>query len=90
MTTALADDLLSANFGKLGVNDLFEAAIFNVDPKFMREMKATGFANLDFDDLVKMRISKIDSAFIQKAKADGMPLNVEELVQRRIGVWHSK
>ena len=145
VTTALADDLNSANFGKLDVGDLFSAAIFKVDSKFMREMKATGFPNLDFsdlvkarifkidakyvkkvagfgfknqsfedlvkmkifkitpeyvaemrtigfsnlnmEDLVKMRIFKIDGAFVQKARAEGVPLNVEDLVQKRIGVW---
>ena len=144
VTTALADDLLSANFGKLDVNDLFKAAIFKVDSKFMREMKASGFPNLgmeelvkarifkidaDFvtrvtemgfdkesfeglvkmrifkvtpefitevrnegltnisvEDLVKMRIFKIDGEFIRQAKAEGVPLEVEKLVQRRIGV----
>jgi hypothetical protein len=144
VTTALADDLSSAGFGKLQVDDLFKAAIFKIDSKFMREMKASGFADLtmedlvkarifkidaDFvsqvsqmgfnkepfeslvkmqifkvtpefitevrnegltdlsvEDLVKMRIFKIDSAFIRQAKADGVPLEVERLVQRRIGV----
>lgn len=144
VTTALADDLLSADFGKLDVDDLFKAAIFKVDSKFMREMKASGFPNLgmeelvkarifkidaDFvsqvtkmglekesfeglvkmrifkvtpafitevrneglkelsiEDLVKMRIFKIDGEFIRRAKADGVPLEVEELVQKRIGV----
>ena len=145
VTTALADDLLSAGFGQLGVEDLFKAAIFKVDSQFMREMKASGFPNLgmeelvkarifkidaDFasqvaqmgfdkepfeslvkmrifkvtpqfitearnegltnlsvEDLVKMRIFKIDSEFIRQAKADGVPLEVEQLVQKRIGVW---
>lgn len=145
VTTALADDLLSANFGKLGVDDLFKAAIFKVDGKFAREMKDSGFQNLTFDDLVKarifkidasfvrevvamgfdkepfeslvkmrifkvtpefisevrnegltnldvedlvkMRIFKIDSEFIRQARADGVPLEVEKLVQKRIGVW---
>lgn len=145
VTTALADDLLSAGFGKLGVEDLFKAAIFKVDSKFMHEMKASGFPNLgmeelvkarifkidaDFvsqvtqmgfdkepfeslvkmrifnvtpefiaaarnegltdlsiEDLVKMKIFKIDSEFIRRAKADGVPLEVEKLVQKRIGVW---
>lgn len=145
VTTALADDLLSANFGKLDTEDLFKAAIFKVDSQFMREMKASGFpnmgmedlvkarifkidanfvkevvamgfdkepfeslvkmrifkvtpefisearneglTNLDIEDLVKMRIFKIDSAFIREAKADGVPLEVEKLVQKRIGVW---
>lgn len=144
VTTALADDLLSADFGKLDVEDLFKAAIFKVDSKFMREMKASGFpnlgmeelvkarifkinaefvrqvtqmgfanesfeslvkmqifkvtpefiasarneglTNLSIEDLVKMRIFKIDSEFIRQAKADGVPLDVEKLVQKRIGV----
>jgi hypothetical protein len=144
VTTAMADDLNSAGFGKLQVEDLFKAAIFKVDSKFMREMKASGFGDmgmeqlvkarifkinaefarqvsqmgfdkepfeslvkmrifkvtpefitevrnegltdLQVEDLVKMRIFKIDSEFIREAKADGVPLNVERLVQRRIGV----
>ncbi len=148
VTTALADDLLSANFGKLDVEDLFKAAIFKVDSKFMREMKNSGFQNLtfedlvkarifkidadfakqvaamgfdkepfeslvkmrifkvtpefiaevrseglpnlDIEDLVKMRIFKIDSEFIRQAHADGVPLEVEKLVQKRIGVWNKE
>jgi hypothetical protein len=144
VTTALADDLLSADFGKLETEDLFKAAIFKVDSKFMREMKESGFpglrmeelvkarifkidanfvreaARIGFDkepfdslvkmrifkvtpefvaevrgeglndlsieDLVKMKIFKIDADFIRRAKADGTPLEVEELVQKRIGV----
>lgn len=144
VTTALADDLLSADFGKLEVDDLFKAAIFKVDSRFMREMKASGFpgmgmeelvkarifkidadfvreaARLGFDkepfeslvkmrifkvtpefvaevrgeglnalaveDLVKMRIFNIDAEFIRRARAEGVPLEVEALVQERIGV----
>ncbi len=146
VTTALADDLLSANFGQLDVDDLFKAAIFKVDSKFMREMKASGFPNLgmeelvkarifkidaDFvakvaemgfskepfeslvkmqifkvtpemitqarndgltnlsvEDLVKMRIFNINSEFIRQAKAEGVPLEIERLVEKRIGVRH--
>jgi len=144
VTTALADDLLSAGFGKLQTEDLFKAAVFKIDSKFMREMKASGFENLgmeelvkarifkidaefarqvsqmgfqkepfeslvkmqifkvtpefitevrnegltirQIEDLVKLRIFKIDANYIREAKADGVPLNVEELVRRRIGV----
>lgn len=144
VTTALADDLRSAGFGKLRVDDLFKATIFKIDSAFMREMKATGYPNMDMEDLVKARIFKIDAEFvrqaaqmgfgkepfeslvkmrifkvtpeflaevrneglkdlsvedsvklrifnidaefIRKAKAEGVPLNVERLVQRRIGV----
>jgi hypothetical protein len=144
VTTALADDLLSADFGKLDVDDLFKAAIFKVDSKFMREMKASGFPGLrmeelvkarifkidadfvreaarlgftnepfeslvkmrifkvspefvaevraeginvnDVEDLVKMRIFNIDADFIRRARAEGVPLEVEALVQERLGV----
>ena len=144
VTTALADDLISAGFGKLRTEDLFKAAIFKIDSKFMRDMKASGFENLgmeelvkarifkidaDFvrrvsemgfqkepfeslvkmqifkvtpefitevrnegltdlqvEDVVKLRIFKIDAQFIREAKADGVPMEVEALVRRRIGV----
>ncbi len=144
ITTALADDLASAGFGKLYTEDLFKAAIFKIDSRFMREMKQSGFGEMgmeelvkarifkidaDFvrqvsqmgfdkepfeslvkmrifkvtpefitevrnegltdlaiEDLVKMRIFKIDTEFIRRAKADGVPLEVERLVQRRLGV----
>jgi len=144
VTTALADDLNSAGFGKLQVEDLFKAAIFKINSQFMREMKASGFQDLGMEelvkarifkidaefvrqvsqmgfdkepfeslvkmqifkvtpefvtemrneglndlhieDLVKLRIFKIDTDFIRAAKADGVPLEVERLVQRKIGV----
>lgn len=144
VTTALADDLVSAGFTKLKTEDLFKAAIFKIDAKFAREMKASGFENLGMEELVKARIFKIDAEFvrqvsqmgfqkepfeslvkmqifkvtpefisevrnegltdlqiedlvklrifkiganyIREAKADGVPLQVEELVRRRIGV----
>jgi hypothetical protein len=144
VTTALADDLNSAGFGKLQTEDLFKAAIFKINSQFMREMKASGFPNLgmeelvkarifkidadfvrqvtqmgfdkepfeslvkmqifkvtpefvtemrnegltnmEIEDLVKLRIFKIDTDFIRAAKADGVPMEVERLVQRKIGV----
>ncbi len=143
ITTALADDLLSAGLGKIDRDDLFKAAIFKIDSKFAREMRASGFPNLGMEELVKARIFKIDanfasqvaqmgfanqsfeslvqmrifkvtpefiaavrnegianptveelvqlkifkidSDFIRKAKAEGVPLEVERLVERRIG-----
>ena len=144
VTSALADDLASAGFPNLKVEDLFKAAIFKIDGTFMREMKASGFNNLGMEDLVKARIFKIDAEFvrqvsqmgfdkepfeslvkmqifkvtpefitevrnegltdiqiedivklrifkidaeyIRKARAEGTPIDVESLVQKRIGV----
>ena len=66
---------------------LVKMRIFKVTPEFIAEARNEGLTNLDVEDLVKMRIFKIDSAFIRQAKADGVPLEVEKLVQKRIGVW---
>lgn len=83
--TALADDLLSAGFGKLRVEDLFKAAIFKIDSTFMREMKATGFPNMGMEELVKARIFKIDAEFVRQATQMGFAReSFEGLVKMRI------
>jgi hypothetical protein len=144
VTTALADDLLSAGFNNLDAEDLIKATIFKVDSQFAREMRQSGFENLgmedlvkarifhvdaefarqaaqmgfdkqplenlvkmrifkvtpefiaeargegltslSLEDLVKLRIFKIDAAFIREARAEGVPVEVESLVQKKIGV----
>lgn len=85
VTTALADDLRTANFPNLDVGDLFKAAIFKIDGKFMAEMKATGFPNLSMEDLVKARIFKIDAEYVRKIKDMGFgTTDFENLVKYSI------
>lgn len=85
VTTALADDLLSAGFGKLRVEDLFKATIFKIDSSFMREMKATGYPNMNMENLVKARIFKIDAEFVRQATQMGFNKEpFESLVKMRI------
>lgn len=85
VTTKLADDLNSANFGPLTVDDLFKAAIFKITPEFMSEMKATGFPNLGMEDLVKARIFKIDADYVRQVREMGFDKeDFEGLVKFRI------
>jgi hypothetical protein len=85
VTTALADDLLSADFGRLDVDDLFKAAIFNIDGRFLAEMKSTGFPNLGMEDLVKARIFKIDADYVRQVHEMGFDKeDFEGLVKFRI------
>ena len=85
VSIALADDLRSANFPNLDFGDLFKAAIFKIDGKFMAEMKATGFPNLDMEDLVKARIFKIDADFVRNVKDMGFgTTDFENLVKYSI------
>jgi len=85
VTSSLADDLNSANFGKLYVEDLYKAAIFKIDGKFMAEMKNTGFPNLQMEDLVKARIFKIDADYVRQIHDMGFDnREFESLVKFRI------
>ena len=73
-------------FEKEPFESLVKMQIFKVTPDFITEMRNEGLNNLAVEDLVKLRIFKIDTDFIREAKADGVPLEVERLVQRKIGV----
>src|SRR5688500_5694503 len=85
VTTAFADDLRSANFGELDVDDLFKAVIFKITPQFMSEMKATGFPNLGMEELVKARIFKVDANYVRQVNDMGFPnMDFESLVKFRI------
>ena len=72
-------------FDKESFESLIRMKIFKVTPEFITEVRNEGLSNLSVEELVKMRIFKIDSEFIRQAKAEGVPLEVEKLVQRRIG-----
>jgi hypothetical protein len=85
VTTAFADDLKSANFGPLDVDDLFKAVIFKVTPQFMAEMKATGFPDLGMEELVKARIFKVDADYVRQVREMGFASqDFEQLVKFRI------
>lgn len=85
VTTAFADDLKSANFGPLDVDDLFKAVIFQITPQFMSEMKSTGFPDLGMEELVKARIFKVDADYVRQVNSMGYPgLDFESLVKFRI------
>lgn len=73
-------------FDKEPFESLVKMQIFKVTPEFVTEMRNEGLTNIQIEDLVKLRIFKIDTEFIRAAKADGVPLEVERLVQRKIGV----
>jgi hypothetical protein len=73
-------------FDKQPFESLVKMSIFKVTPQFIAEVRNEGLTDLSVEDVVKLRIFKIDAEFIRKAKAEGVPLNVERLVQRRLGV----
>jgi len=73
-------------FDKEPFESLVKMQIFKVTPEFVTEVRNEGLTDLKVEDVVKLRIFKIDAEFIRQAKAEGVPLEVERLVQRKIGV----
>ena len=79
-------EVVQMGFDKEPFENLVKMRIFKVTPEFITEVRNEGLTNLSVEDIVKLRIFKIDSEFIRQAKADGVPLEVERLVQRKLGV----
>ncbi|MBA2705965.1 MAG: hypothetical protein H0U60_19170 [Blastocatellia bacterium] len=77
--------VMQMGFANQSFEDLVQMRIFKVTPEFIAEVRSEGIANPSVEELVKMKIFKIDSDFIRKAKAEGVPLDVQRLVERRIG-----
>lgn len=83
---AFVTQVSQMGFSKEPFETLVKMRIFKITPEFITEVRNEGFGEISIEDMVKLRIFKIDSEFIRQAKADGVPLDVERLVQRRIGV----
>ncbi|HEX2270281.1 MAG TPA: hypothetical protein VHH35_12125 [Pyrinomonadaceae bacterium] len=83
---AFVKQVSDMGFQKEPFESLVKMQIFKVTPEFIAEVRNEGFTNIQVEDIVKFRIFKIDGQFIREAKADGVPLEVERLVQRKIGV----
>jgi hypothetical protein len=77
-------------FGKEPFESLVKMQIFKVTPEFITEVRNEGLTNLKVEEVVKLRIFKIDADFIRQARSEGVPLEVEKLVQRKIGVYSIK
>ena len=73
-------------FDKEPFESLVKMQIFKITPDFLNEIRNEGLTDLSIEQLVKLKIFKIDSEFIRQARAEGVPLEVEKLVERRIGI----
>lgn len=82
-----ARQIREMGFGDQSMESLVELRIFKVTPEFINELRGEGLVNLTTKDLVKLRIFKVDAEFIRKARAENVLINVESLVNLRIGAW---
>lgn len=83
-----ARQIADMGFKNDSLESLVKFRIFKVTPEFLNEVQAEGLRNLSAEEVVKLRIFKIDGEFIRQARAENVPINVEDLVRRKIGVWN--
>lgn len=84
---AFARQVADMGFKEDSLEGLVKFRIFKVTPEFLKEVQAEGLNNLDAEDVVKLRIFNINGEFIRQARAENVPTTVEDLVQKKIGVW---
>lgn len=84
---AYARQIADMGFKNDSLEGLVKFRIFKVTPEFLNEIQSEGLRNLSSEDIVKLRIFKIDGEFIRQARAENVPVEVEDLVQKKIGVW---
>ena len=73
-------------FDKQPFEQLVKMSIFKITPQFVAAIREEGLTDLSMEEVVKLKIFNIDAEAIRKAKVEGVPLNVEKLVQWRLGV----
>lgn len=83
-----AQQIAEMGFKNDSLEGLVKFRIFKVTPEFVREVQNEGLRNLSAEQVVKLRIFKIDGAFIRQARSENVPVEVEALVQKKIGVWN--
>lgn len=84
---AFVNAVRAQGFNERSMEAMVKLSIFKVTPEFIDEVRSEGLTNLSIEELVKLRIFKIDGAYIRKARAENVTLTVENLVNRKIGVW---
>ncbi len=82
-----ARQIADMGFKNDSLEGLVKFRIFKVTPEFLREVQAEGLTNLTAEEVVKLRIFKIDGAYIRQARTENVPIEVEALVRKKIGVW---
>lgn len=75
----------SRGYENLSEDDLFSAALFDINIKAIEDLKATGYDRLSFEELVEASIFKVTGDFAREMKSAGFEnLAFKQLVEARI------
>lgn len=75
----------SRGYDRLSEDDLFSAALFDINIKTIEDLKAAGYDRLSFKELVEASIFKVTGDFAREMKSAGFDnLTLKQLVEARI------
>jgi hypothetical protein len=75
----------SRGYDNLSEDDLFSAALFDINIKSIEDLKAAGYDRLSFKELVEANIFKVTGEFVREMKSAGFEnLSLKQLVEARI------
>jgi hypothetical protein len=75
----------SRGYDNLSEEDLFSAAVFDINIRSIEDLKAAGYDHLTFKELIEASIFKVTGDFIREMKSAGYDnLRLKELVEARI------
>jgi hypothetical protein len=75
----------SRGYDNLTEDDLFSAALFDINIKSIEDLKVAGYDQLSFKELIEANIFKVTGEFIREMKSAGYEnLTLKELVEARI------
>jgi hypothetical protein len=75
----------SRGYDNLSEDDLFSAALFDINIKTIEDLKAAGYDRLTFKELVEASIFKVTGDFIREMRSAGFEnLTLKQLVEARI------
>ncbi len=75
----------SRGYDRLSEDDLFSAALFDVNIKSIEDLKAAGYDRLSFKELVEASIFEVTGDFAREMRAAGFEnLSIKQLVEARI------
>lgn len=82
---SFVSSMRSRGYDNLSEDDLFSAALFDINTKSIEDLKAAGYDRLSFKQLVEASIFKVTGEFVRELRSAGFEnLAFQQLVEARI------
>jgi beta-lactamase regulating signal transducer with metallopeptidase domain len=82
-TVSYIEEMKTAGYDNLDVDDLIALKVQGVTPDYIREMRAAGF-NPDASELIAMKVHGVDTAYVREIRSTGYNPETQELISMKV------